>query len=94
MKIATWNINSIRLRIDIVINFIKKNNIDVLCLQETKTENKLFPLDKFINNGFIYSNINGQKSYNGVAIISKIPFLEKKNLILCKRDDARHVSVK
>ena len=43
MKIATWNINSIRLRIDIVINFIKKNNIDVLCLQETKTENKLFP---------------------------------------------------
>ena len=78
MKIATWNINSIRLRIDSVISFIKKNNIDVLCLQETKTENKLFPLDKFINNGFIYSNINGQKSYNGVAIISKIPFLKKK----------------
>ena len=81
MKIATWNINSIRLRIDIVINFIKKNNIDVLCLQETKTENKLFPLDKFINNGFFYSNINGQKSYNGVAIISKI-FSRKKPYIM------------
>ena len=94
MKIATWNINSIRLRIESVISFIKKNNVDVLCLQETKTENEFFPLDKFINSGLIYSNINGQKSYNGVAIISKFPFLEKKNLKLCGSNDARHVSVK
>ena len=94
MKIATWNINSVRLRIDSVINFLNKKNIDVICLQETKTENKSFPLDKFKKNGLIYSNINGQKSYNGVAILSKLPFLEKKNLIFCGKNDSRHVSVK
>jgi exodeoxyribonuclease-3 len=94
MKIATWNINSVRLRIDSIINFLNKKNIDVICLQETKTENKSFPLDKFEKNGLIYSNINGQKSYNGVAILSKLPFLEKKNLIFCGKNDSRHVSVK
>ena len=93
MKIATWNINSIRLRVDSVINFLNKKKIDVICLQETKTENKFFPLDKFEKNGLIYSNINGQKSYNGVAILSKLPFLEKKNLLFCGKNDARHVSV-
>ena len=94
MKIATWNINSIRLRIDNVIKFIKMNKIDVLCLQETKTENKFFPIDIFKNNGLIYHSVNGQKSYNGVAIISRIPFLEKKNLRFCESNDARHVAVK
>ena len=94
MKIATWNINSIRLRVDSVINFLYKKGIDVICLQETKTENNFFPLVKFEKNGFIYSNINGQKSYNGVAILSKLPFLEKNNLIFCGKNDSRHVSVK
>ena len=94
MRIATWNINSIRLRIDNVISFIKKNSIDVLCLQETKTEDAFFPLNQFIKRGFAHSNIRGQKGYNGVAILSRFPFLEKKNLKLCKKNDARHVSVK
>ena len=94
MIIATWNINSIRLRIESVLDFVKKNNIDVLCLQETKTENKFFPLEKFIDNGLNHFNINGQKSYNGVAILSKLPFLEKKNIKFCGMSDARHASVK
>ena len=94
MIIATWNINSIRLRIESVLDFVKKNNIDVLCLQETKTENKFFPLKKFIDNGLNHFNINGQKSYNGVAILSKLPFLEKKNIKFCGKNDARHVSVR
>ena len=94
MIIATWNINSIRLRIESVLDFVKKNNIDVLCLQETKTENKFFPLKKFIDNGLNHFNINGQKSYNGVAILSKLPFLEKKNIKFCGKSDARHVSVR
>ncbi len=94
MIIATWNINSIRLRIESVLDFVKKNNIDVLCLQETKTENKFFPLEKFIDNGLNHFNINGQKSYNGVAILSKLPFLEKKNIKFCGKSDARHVSVR
>ena len=63
-------------------------------VQETKTENNFFPLDKFEKNGLIYSNINGKKAYNGVAILSKLPFFRKKNLIFCGKNDARHVSVK
>ena len=93
MRIATWNINSIRLRIDNVIDFVKKNNIDVLCLQETKTENAFFPLNQFTKCGLVHSHLRGQKSYNGVAILSRFPFLEKNNLKLCKNNDARHVSV-
>ena len=86
------NINSIRLRIDTVINFIK-NNVDVICLQETKTEDSSFPINEFSKNGLIYFNISGQKSYNGVAILSRLPFIEK-NLKLCDSNDARHASVK
>ena len=94
MRIATWNINSIRLRIDTVVNFIKKNNVDVICLQETKTEDSAFPINEFSKSGLIHSNIRGQKSYNGVAILSRLPFIEKKNLKLCDNNDARHASVK
>ena len=49
MRIATWNINSVRLRIHHVLRFIKEQNIDVMCLQETKTEDKFFPIKEFIN---------------------------------------------
>ena len=48
MKIATWNINSVRLRIEQVLKFIHDQNIDVLCLQETKTEDQFFPSDEFL----------------------------------------------
>ena len=74
MRIATWNINSVRLRIHHVLRFIKEQNIDVMCLQETKTENKYFPLNEFINAGMKYYNFRGEKSYNGVAILSKYKF--------------------
>ena len=93
MRISTWNINSIRLRISSVIEFIKDFNIDVICLQETKTENKYFPIKPFIEIGFSHFNYIGQKSYNGVAILSKIPFLKKDILNFCGLNDARHVSV-
>ena len=51
MRIATWNINSVRLRINHVLRFIKEQNIDVMCLQETKTENDYFPKSEFIDVG-------------------------------------------
>ncbi len=70
MIIASWNINSIRIRVDQVINYLKKEKIDILLLQEIKTEDKNFPYDEFKKKGY-YSYSNGQKSYNGVAIISK-----------------------
>ena len=94
MKLATWNINSVRLRLQIIIDFIKKNNIDVLCLQETKTEDKFFPCEYFEKNGFSYQYLTGQKSYNGVAILSKIPIIKKFKIEWCGVDEARHISVK
>ena len=70
MRIATWNINSIRLRIQLVIDFIKEHDIDVLCLQETKTEDQYFPSAAFAEAGWSHQVFRGEKSYNGVAIIS------------------------
>ncbi len=94
MRLATWNINSVRLRIKKILNFVKNFNIDVLCLQETKTVNDYFPIEDFKKNGYQYSHFIGQKSYNGVAILSKIPIVKKAKLKWCNISDARHVSVK
>ena len=77
MRIATWNINSVRLRIHHVLRFIKEQNLDVMCLQETKTEDEFFPISQFIDTGMKYCNFRGEKSYNGVAILSKLPIKEK-----------------
>ena len=72
MRIATWNINSIRLRINQVLNFLKNQKIDILCLQETKTPNEFFPSKEFERIGYVHQYFRGEKSYNGVAIISKL----------------------
>ena len=72
MLVATWNVNSIRSRIDHVKEWLETNKVDILCLQETKTEDKFFPIEIFSNIGYEVS-ISGQKSYNGVAIISRFP---------------------
>ena len=61
MKIATWNINSIRLRKENVINFLKKENIDILCLQETKTVDELFPITFFKIYGYVHTYFRGEK---------------------------------
>ena len=72
MLVATWNVNSIRSRIDHVKEWLITNKIDILCLQETKTEDKFFPIENFSDLGYEVS-ISGQKSYNGVAVISRFP---------------------
>ena len=72
MLVATWNVNSIRSRIDLVKEWLLANKVDILCLQETKTEDQFFPVEVFSKLGYEVS-ISGQKSYNGVAIISKFP---------------------
>ena len=72
MKIATWNVNSIRTRQQIVADWLQQHRVDVLCLQETKVQDKDFPRSFFSDLGYnIY--ISGQKSYNGVAIFSLNP---------------------
>lgn len=80
MKIASWNVNSIRARFDAFIYFIKKYNPDIILLQETKVIDELFPFNIAYSNGY-NTLVSGQKSYNGVAILSKFPIeLELKNL--------------
>lgn len=94
MRIATWNINSVRLRIDMVIDFLKNHDIDILCLQETKCPDEHFPHADFIAAGYDYRHIKGMKSYNGVAIISRLPFKETGTRNWCEKEDCRHISVR
>ena len=75
-SIATWNINSVRLRIDLVARFLDEHAPDVLCLQETKCPDGQFPLGEFREAGLRHIAINGQKGYHGVAIVSRLPFVE------------------
>ncbi len=77
MKIATWNVNSIRARIEHIENFLREEKPDVLCIQETKVQDKDFPLDNLKEEGY-FAVFSGQKSYNGVAILSRLPFKNVK----------------
>ncbi|MCJ7778026.1 MAG: exodeoxyribonuclease III [Sedimentisphaerales bacterium] len=70
MKVATFNVNSLRTRLPIVVQWIDKNQPDVLCLQETKVQDANFPADELDKTGYKYA-FKGQKSYNGVATFSK-----------------------
>src|SRR4051795_7269306 len=72
--LTTWNINSVRLRINLVAKFLKAVRPDVLCLQETKCPDDAFPLKRFKRLGYEHVALNGQKGYHGVAIVSKLPF--------------------
>jgi len=71
MKIISWNVNSVRARIENILNYIKDSEPDILLLQEIKTQDENFPEETFKNIGY-ESHVFGQKSYNGVAIISKV----------------------
>ena len=71
MKIISWNVNSVRARIENVLDYIKESKPDVLLLQEIKTQKETFPTNDFKDVGYD-SYVFGQKSYNGVAIVSKL----------------------
>jgi len=72
MKVATWNVNSIRTRLDHLVHWLTENPVDALCLQETKVMDEAFPHQPFRDLGY-HTAILGQKSYNGVAILSREP---------------------
>jgi exodeoxyribonuclease-3 len=92
-SLTTWNINSVRLRIDIVAKFLKSARPDVLCLQETKCIDDAFPLKRFKRLGYEHVALNGQKGYHGVAIVSKLPFETTDIRTFCDKIDSRHISV-
>ncbi len=93
MKITTWNINSVRLRIDQVTRFLKAQQPDVLCLQEIKCINDSFPEKAFRKAGYEHIAVHGQKGYHGVATVSKVPFKNIDRRQYCAMDDTRHISV-
>ena len=93
LKVATWNINSVRLRIDLVAKFIKAVRPDVLCLQETKCPDDAFPLKRFRRLGYEHFALNGQKGYHGVSIVSRLPFETTVRKNYCGKTDSRHISV-
>ena len=76
-KLATWNVNSIRTRLPLLLEWLEEHNPDVVCLQETKVEDQLFPVLELRQSGYECA-FYGQKSYNGVAILSKHPIEDVK----------------
>ncbi|MEH6951928.1 exodeoxyribonuclease III [Nitrobacter sp. NHB1] len=93
ITLTTWNINSVRLRIDLVAKFLKAQRPDVLCLQETKCPDDAFPLKRFRRLGYEHVALNGQKGYHGVAVVSKLPFDASNIRTFCDKIDSRHVGV-
>jgi exodeoxyribonuclease-3 len=93
ISIATWNINSVRLRIDQVARFVKVFRPEVLCLQETKCPDQKFPLKRFARLGYVHSALNGQKGYHGVAVLSLLPFEHSSMQAFCGKSDCRHIAV-
>ena len=92
-RLATWNINSVRLRLDLVERFTRAHQPDILCLQEIKCVDGLFPELPLRALGFDHVAVAGQKGYHGVAVLSRIPFTKVQRRDICGRGHARHLSV-
>jgi exodeoxyribonuclease-3 len=91
LTLATWNINSVRLRIGLVRRFLRKHAPDVLCLQETKSPDEHFPREAFEELGYGHMLVHGMKGYNGVATLSRVPLSGPRTKSWCAREDCRHV---
>ena len=92
ITLATWNINSVRARLDLMAGFLSEHNPDILCLQETKVKDAEFPHELFEQRGYAHRLIHGQPGYNGVAIFAKTAITLKEKLNLAGRDDRRHIA--
>ena len=93
LKLVTWNINSVRLRMPIVEQLIEEVAPDVICLQETKCPDGSFPTKAFAERGYGHIAINGQKGYHGVAVLSRMPFTKTSTRDFCGKGDSRHIAV-
>ena len=91
MKIATWNVNSIRIREKMLAKFVTTHKPDVLCLQETKVDDPMFPHGIIRTLGFKHCVFAGEKSYNGVAILSKLPLKEIARFDMIGNGQKRHI---
>ncbi len=91
LRIASWNINSVRARLDIVERYLRDEAPDILCLQETKVVNELFPEGPFRQLGYRNFAVNGMPMHHGVAIVSKIPLRNLEILDWQANGEARHI---
>ncbi|MEO7257367.1 MAG: exodeoxyribonuclease III [Sphingomicrobium sp.] len=94
IKIASWNINSVRARAELVERLLTEEQPDVLCLQETKALNEVFPAELFRKHGYVHQQLNGQKMHHGVAIVSRLPLHEPGSHDWQDNGEARHVGVR
>ena len=92
--LATWNINSVRLRAGLVEKLLVEEQPDILCLQECKSPLEKMPLEHFAALGWGHVVARGQKGYNGVAIISRLPISDAGHIDWCGKGDARHVAAR
>jgi exodeoxyribonuclease III len=93
LTVTTWNVNSVRLRLDQVVRFLKAERPDVLCLQETKCPDNQFPAKRLIRLGYRHLALNGQKGHHGVAVLSRLPFDSTAVRGFCGKTDCRHIVV-
>ncbi|MEQ9348914.1 MAG: endonuclease/exonuclease/phosphatase family protein, partial [Alphaproteobacteria bacterium] len=93
LRLATWNINSIRSRLDSLDRFVAAEQPDVICLQETRAQDSDFPLSHITDGlGYPHVALKGQKMHSGVAILSRLPLTRIDSRIWCGQDDCRHLS--
>jgi exodeoxyribonuclease III len=91
IRIATWNINSVRLRQGLAARFLTQTQPDILCLQEIKCRDELFPSEGFRELGYPHIEICGQAGYHGVATVSKLPLTVVQKESFCGTSEARHL---
>ena len=94
LKVASWNINSVRARLPSVERFLRDEQPDILCLQETKVVDDGFPLSAFDAMGYHHRLLNGQKMHHGVAILSKLPLHDPGKHDWQDNGEARHVGAR
>jgi exodeoxyribonuclease-3 len=94
IKLASWNVNSVRARLGIVERLLREEKPDVVCLQETKATDDVFPRRLFAELGYVHQQLKGQKMHHGVAILSKVALREAGSHDWQDNGEARHVGVR
>ena len=94
LKIASWNVNSVRARADIVARLLDEEQPDILCLQETKALDAVFPAALFHSRGYLHHELNGQKMHHGVAILSRLPLHDSGRHDWQDNGEARHIGAR
>ena len=94
LRIATWNVNSVRARLPLIERFLAATAPDILCLQEIKVETASFPRAWFEARGYPHMAIHGQRNHHGVATLARIPLADVERQDWCEKGDARHVATR